>query len=149
MASMHRYGWGYRLSRANTLHLVDHEEMQRYLLARQIECELPPCHEQAYGILTHTAAFYLCSEHLVIAESGGHEAIAVVKAVTSSYALLVEEMIRYYYDTRDGVESIILQKQPGVPTLGSAIEKLADTSQLEKEMEIKGDEVLSLDMFIS
>lgn len=140
------YGKGLKLSRVNTLNDVDDEAFAKYLLARSIACEYPPCTDQAVGIVKNALPFYLCGEHLDMVRNVTPTGITVVRSCMSAMALEVERAKRLYYDVRDGVETIVVTKQPGVRAIDTASQASIGMERLEAELSMPDG--LDIDLFL-
>ena len=53
----------YFLSKANTLRLLDADELMTELLVRHIKCDVPGCEELAVGVMISSVPGCLCLEH--------------------------------------------------------------------------------------
>lgn len=141
------YGKGLKLSKVNTIGAVDREKFAMYLAARQIACELPSCNDQAVEILCLPVPFYLCLTHTNLVKFNRTKARVIAVQCMSSMALEVEHAKRMYYDIRDGVETVVVIKQPGVNSLDSATEASAELESLDAHLAME-ESSLGVDFFM-
>lgn len=137
MAAWFQFALGYRISRAATLWQIDLAKLERELKAKGTCCEVQECTDQAVTVLMDGVAGFLCMSHFARSRSGIEGFNEIVRSIlTVKNRWLEGQKVIYseWLNSATGLQQLVVEKQPGVPIMETAIEKSSPLPKLEMEI---------------
>jgi hypothetical protein len=141
MANWSDYGLAFRFSRANTLHKIDHVELERELRAKKSKCEVRDCNGQAITILKEGVCGLVCENHLELCSDPRMLKI-IAKSIIEVKLDWLNGKKQEYFDRINGLQSITVRKIEGVPIMNTARDANSGVAELVHELKVEDDHIL-------